>query len=507
MKHYLLTGGIMNLRSLFIWSAVPILTMFMACEDPTEPSLLQAAGEARVAGKVVKQNGTPIEAANVLLFTPLGTQSDLTSSLGEYSFTVEFDTSTQVSAKILVTKLGFLSDSTSVLVAPGNDVTLAPIVLRADTTVVLPPPGPAGDASSFVLIALNPTEISVQGVGGIETATIVFEARDNQGRPIDSDHAITVNFEILSGPGGGEFITPDSIVTDAAGRALASINSGTVSGPMMIQAQAIVGGADVRSTPVQIAIASGLPDQAHFSVATERLNFWGWDRVNNRMDAVVLVGDKYSNPVKSGTVVSFRSDGGVVAGDNLADITGGSSLTDGAGIAIATIISGNPDPIDPVFGPGYGYLKAQTIGIDPVTSATVVVKDSALFVTTSDISLLSVTPSTIAVPQGGAQTFTITVEDVNGNPIVGGSTISISTTFEVPEGSTIKILIEPISITIPDALFPGAGTTEFTFSIVDATLGGGTTPAQPFPVTVTVTHAGPPPRDPISFSFSGTVGG
>ncbi|MEE9225815.1 MAG: hypothetical protein V3U68_06455, partial [Bacteroidota bacterium] len=202
MKHYLLTGGIMNLRSLFIWSAVPILTMFMACEDPTEPSLLQAAGEARVAGKVVKQNGTPIEAANVLLFTPLGTQSDQTSSLGEYSFTVKFDTSTQVSAKILVTKVGFLSDSTSVLVAPGNDVTLAPIVLRSDTTVVLPP-GPAGDASSFVLVSLNPTEISVRGVGGIETATIVFEARDSQGRPIDSDHAITVNFEILSGPGGG----------------------------------------------------------------------------------------------------------------------------------------------------------------------------------------------------------------------------------------------------------------------------------------------------------------
>ncbi|MFQ5798943.1 MAG: hypothetical protein ACE5H0_09660, partial [Bacteroidota bacterium] len=293
MKHYLLTGGIMNLRSLFIWSGVLSLCMFTACEEPTGPGLAEA-GRAIVSGKVVQEDETPIESASVLLSTPLGSQSQTTNTLGQYSFTIDFDTIlVAVTAKLLITKAGFLKDSTSFSVVPGDSVANLVTILARDTAVAGPPPtgpppGPAGDASSFVLIALNPTEISVQGVGGIETATIVFEARDNQGRPIDSDHAITVNFEILSGPGGGAFITPTSVLTDAAGRALASINSGTVSGPMMIQAQATVGGADVRSTPVQIAIASGLPDQAHFSVATDRLNFWGWDRVNNRMDAVVL---------------------------------------------------------------------------------------------------------------------------------------------------------------------------------------------------------------------------
>lgn len=369
-----------------------------------------------------------------------------------------------------------------------------------------PPPGGSGDAQSFVLASLSPTEISVRGVGGRETATIIFEARDNEGRPIDSDHAITADFLILSGPGGGEFIAPTSVLTDAAGRARATINSGTVSGPMQIQVQAFVPatGSTVTSTPVQLAIASGLPDQAHFSVATQRLNFWGWDRLNNRMSAVVLVGDKYSNPVKPGTVVSFRTDGNVVAGDNLADATGGSSLTDGSGIAVATIISGNPRPrIVGFVRDGYGYLKAQTLG-EPVGGVPTVVRDSALYVTTSDVALLSVSPTTFTIPQGGVQAFTVTVEDVNGNPIAGGSTISMSTTYSPPDGSNIVILIEPPSIKIPDALFPGAGATVFQFQIVDATPGG-TTFAQPFPVSVTATHVNT--ETELKFTFSGSVGG
>jgi len=332
----------------------------------------------------------------------------------------------------------------------------------------------------------------------------VFEARDNQGGAVDTDHSVTVTFTILSGPGGGEFITPTSALTDAAGRARATINSGTISGPMQIQAQATVGALTVRSTPVQLAIASGLPDQAHFSVATTRLNFWGWDRLNNRMGAVVLVGDKYSNPVKQGTVVSFRTDGNIVAGDNLADVTGGSSLTDGAGVAVATIISGNPQPrIAGFVRDGYGYLKAQTVGL-PLGALPVIVRDSALYVTSSDIALLTVSPTTFTIPAGGSQAFTVTVEDVNGNPIVGGSTINVSTSYVPPDGSDIKIVIDPASFRVPDSLFPGSGRTTFTFSIFDAT-SGGTTPAQQFPVTVRATHAGT--TNEFIFSFSGTVGG
>ncbi|MEE9288413.1 MAG: carboxypeptidase-like regulatory domain-containing protein, partial [Bacteroidota bacterium] len=187
MKHYLLTGGIMNLRTLFVWSAVLSLTAIMACDEPTGVDVVLDPGEASVSGKVVRQDDTPIADASVLLSTTLGSQSTSSDLSGQYSFIFVFDTiQAAVSAKILVTKAGFSRDSSSFFLAPGNALTDLNFVLVTDTGGIQPPPpdtvgvgGPSGPASNIVVAALSRDNVSVRGAGGaIENARITFEARD-----------------------------------------------------------------------------------------------------------------------------------------------------------------------------------------------------------------------------------------------------------------------------------------------------------------------------------------
>ncbi|HEY4643307.1 MAG TPA: carboxypeptidase-like regulatory domain-containing protein, partial [Bacteroidota bacterium] len=144
----------MNLRTLFVWSAVLILTSFMACEEPTGTDVT-VTGQASVSGTVLEENSSPIEGATVLLSSVLGSQSTPSDSLGRFILTVDFDSlQAAVSAKIEASKAGFKRDSTSLFLAPGNNISGLNFVLRADTGAAAPPPSPgaSGDASNIVLV-------------------------------------------------------------------------------------------------------------------------------------------------------------------------------------------------------------------------------------------------------------------------------------------------------------------------------------------------------------------
>jgi len=90
-----------------------------------------------------------------------------------------------------------------------------------------------------------------------------------------------------------------------------------------------------------------------------------------------------------------------------------------------------------------------------------------------------VSPSSFAIPDGGAQVFTITVHDDLRNPLVGGSTVSITSTagqvvggdITVPDGESFNQLVN--------------GLTRFTFVIQDSEVGD-TDPPKPTTVTVSV---------------------
>src|SRR5262249_44147045 len=158
-------------------------------------------------------------------------------------------------------------------------------------------------------------EISVFGVGGVESSILTWEVRDSLGFPIDIDHRDTVTFAIVGVPVmGGAYVSPSSAITNVSGRVATTINSGTVSGVLQFVAtlRRDNDGTIVQSTPVLITVNAGLPAQPFFTLGPAFYNFPGYDWIGRNDPITVLVGDKYSNPVKKFTAVYFNTTGGVI---------------------------------------------------------------------------------------------------------------------------------------------------------------------------------------------------
>ena len=284
----------------------------------------------------------------------------------------------------------------------------------------------SSDASSIVLVDIEASNIFVAGSGSNETSDLTFEVRDDNGNSVDLDHQVKVRFRITGGPDGEEFLSPDSVLTDLDGRAVTTVNSGTKAGALQVVAE--IPGMSIVSAPVPLAIHGWLPDRDHFSVASERLNFAGYNIFGLENRTTAFVGDKFSNPVPPGTVVQFQTTGGII---------GGSAETDSLGRASVSLISAGPQPqgvpkeklrripeesLPPYFfGAGFALITAQTVDEN---RETLYAETVVLF---SGITQLSVSPSTFSIPPFSFQTFNYTVSDQNDNPLVEGTKISVMT--------------------------------------------------------------------------------
>lgn len=365
-----------------------------------------------------------------------------------------------------------------------------------DTTIyvaVNSPTGPTGGgyAATIALTNVSLNDISVREVGGDETSILTFEVRDSLGAPVDALHTADVSFFIQSGPGGGEFISPTSAVTQgSSGRVQTTLSSGYKAGVVQIVAQTTTPTRTIRSAPIIIQVWGGFPDQAHFSVGAGKLNFPGWDILKLTNTIKVLAGDRWTNPVKPGTAVYFRTTGGVITA---------SSYTDNTGNADATLLSGNPRPYDPVLGAGFAWVAASTFGESGNTVSDSVV---VLFSGTPQIYDLSATSFT--VPAGGTSgPISFKVSDQNGNPLAGGTIITVTLQYTPPPNTTINLGVTgDISVLLGDTQAKGPGTTDFTIQVVDQTVGGVPTA---IPVTVIISVSSPNGKPPDA-SISGTIG-
>ncbi|MGH7453908.1 MAG: Ig-like domain-containing protein, partial [bacterium] len=276
--------------------------------------------------------------------------------------------------------------------------------------------------TNIVLVEVTKSSIFVKGSGGQATARMTFEVRDAHGIPVDTQHKATVNFRIAGGLGGGEVLNPASAETDANGRVAVTITSGTKAGAVQVVAQAQVKGVTISAAPVPIAIHGGLPDLSHFSLAFEKLNFAGWIYYGLTNNITAFVGDKYSNPVPPGTVVQFRSTGGIIEG---------SAVTDALGRASVTLTSASPQPQGiPGYAPpftelGFARIVAETVD---ETGAKITTEGPVLFSgRTMPIEVTSPQPIPFSIAPYSSQFFTYKVKDQNNNPLVAGTAISVTT--------------------------------------------------------------------------------
>jgi hypothetical protein len=285
------------------------------------------------------------------------------------------------------------------------------------------------------------------------------------------------------------------MTTTAAGRASVTLNAGTKSGVVQVVASATVAGRTISSSPAKVTINGGFPVQARFSIAAERYNFPALNWLGRTNAISVLAGDVYSNPVAMGTAIYFRSSAGVVQP---------TVFTDKNGQGAVDLLSGNPIPRGPYGAPGmadsmYHYVVARTIGQNGLA-----VQDSVLILW-SGTSKIWNAPTTFAVDSAGSQTLTFRVSDNYYHPLSAGTTISVSA--RVPPPPSPDVVVNQVNVafglngtlTLPDVITRGPGTTDFSFTISDGTAN------VTIPTSVVVTIAVNSPNGNAVYTISGTV--
>lgn len=431
-----------NKFTLSLLAFAVIAVSFIGCEEIYEP--------ITVTGKVIDNNtDSPVANATVSIISPedLAMQT-ISNSSGEFLFE-EVAVDSVIDLTIQAEKEGFSSNSITILAAPEKQLTVPDLKIRNqqsndDGGVE----GATGGAANIELVNLESQSIRISETGGAGNSAFTFIVLDSTGRAINSNNAVDVRFRITEGPDGGETITPAVVQSNANGEVTSNIFAGTVAGNLKIEAliERPEVGLTIRSKPILLTIHGGFPDLAHFSIASEIYNFEAYSINGNRNEITVIVGDKYSNPVKEGTPVYFNSTHGVIQG---------SGVTDADGQVTVDLISGDPRP---PANNAISTIRAHTFDEDD----NEITRDiPILFSGPPASNKINVSPSTFDIGPGGSQTFTMTVTDINNNPLPYNTRITVSPS----DGMTID---GETDISVPNTLSPGPGVTQFTFTAQDS---------------------------------------
>ena len=330
--------------------------------------------------------------------------------------------------------------------------------VKKDTVTVVSNPKSVyirtGIISSIAVINVSSSNLSVQGVGGIGSSTITFEGMDSLGNPIDASNSAPITFT-LQGDTSSR-ISPLVATTDpVTGRVTTSFTSGTKAGLAYVTASARFD--SVKSSPVQFTISGGFPDSTHFSIGPTQLNIAGAAIYGLTDNINLVVGDKYGNPAQPGSVVFFKTTGGIIEASS-------SVSTDGT--ASATLTSGNPIPsnglaiITAQVGASASVAKmgkgAKAVPFASRTShaaSTTTTADQPRNFTRSTMVLFSgrtqITSSSnnFIIPVGSSAAVNYVVSDSLGNPLVSGTSIQVAASGP---GSSDVTMTGDVTVNIPD---------------------------------------------------------
>lgn len=425
---------------LYFTTLILVIIVSSGCNQPTDSEEQTQENMVALNGRVVNsESSAPIANAVVQILDYSPEQTTISDAEGKFVF--EFEVTETKEYEVAAFRESFVKDTITVLAVPGRTV--------ADLQLALDPTGAtvvnSGSAASIILESVSPSTIGVQESGSPEVAEVTFEVQDSLGIPVDIDHGVSVRFVIGSSPGGGAFLNPIVITTDNNGKAQTNLFSGDSAGVVQVLAIIDQNGQTIRSKPVTVAIHGGLPDSLHFSLAPELLNIPGYNIFGVTDGITAFVGDKYGNPVRVETPVYYTTTGGLIEG---------SAFTNGLGQAGVTLISSEPKPNHPTLGPGFATITGRTADEN---QNTIEARTIVLF---SGVPRISVSPSSVNVPNQGSQGFSYIISDQNGNPLAGGTSVTV-----IVESGDVKIAGNK-SVSIPDTQSPFW--TSFNFSLIDA---------------------------------------
>lgn len=263
---------------------------------------------------------------------------------------------------------------------------------------------------------------------GISFATIRGIVKNSKGNPVTD--GTVVDFSVIpDADGGGNGTFEPTQATTVGGIAIAYLYSRDSAGDPSKSGTARIKADVVRANqPPDLPVpATDLTNQAtvvHFvssqigeiHLSADPANVRGWDIVGNTTTITAVVYNTDHQPVPDGTTVRFTPTHGLITGS----VSGNLSITSG-GIATATLktdASGNPT--------WNGLVDIEAIaGPDEVaeTAVGVVIFSGGPAASECDANLSQTEMATV----GGQAVIDVTALDLNGNPMIDGSVVTVTT--------------------------------------------------------------------------------
>jgi len=198
----------------------------------------------------------------------------------------------------------------------GNDIVTATAnaggtVLSASGTVEVSSAG----VGSIEFVSATPEQISLKGVGGTESSTVVFKVIDKNGNPVASKGVtFSLNTDV-----GGILLSPVNAETDSNGLVQTVVNAGTVHTSVRVRAD--VDGESIFTQSNLLVVSTGIPDQDSFSLSASTFNPEAWNIDGTEVTITARLADAFNNPAPDGTAVSFTTEGGSI-GDSCVTTNG-----------------------------------------------------------------------------------------------------------------------------------------------------------------------------------------
>lgn len=287
--------------------------------------------------------------------------------------------------------------------------------------------------ASIQFVSASPTtdSIVIKGAGGngrVETATLTYEVVDTHGKPLPNQ---TVTFSLF--PAGVVNLQQTSAITDANGKVVAAVSSGTTSTTFRVNASVnttVNGNTTTLTTESDsIIVTTGQTSQESFTLDATTYNIEGWNYDNITTPVNVFLADSNGNPVADGTPVVFSTDSGAIG----SAVNGGCTTTDGT--CSVSFRSQNPRFGSGASAPGGKRPGLATVVASTTTSNLTFGGQIGIFLSGSTVAnpILSIAAAngtanglTLTLSSCNSVSFGIQLNDVNNNPMPATTAVAVT---------------------------------------------------------------------------------
>jgi hypothetical protein len=196
----------------------------------------------------------------------------------------------------------------------------------------------APTASSLKFVTASPEAIFLKGSGFLEVSIVTFEVVDQGGNPLPNQD---VKLELTTTVGGltlNDSANAVTVKSDSNGKVIGRVNAGTVPAPVRVRATLALSG--VATVSSNLTVGVGLPSQRNFSLSQGTINIEGFNYDGTPNTYSIFAADRSGNPVPTGTVINFVTEGGQIQSSRQ------TTLNNGIASAVAQFVSQAPRPAD-----------------------------------------------------------------------------------------------------------------------------------------------------------------